>query len=230
MNWRWQVSSIFYRFSYIQLAHQLDEEMFAYLGSRVRDAVVADCGCGPGIVTEKFAYRGARCIFAVDTNEAMLQQMQHRLAAAGMLERVITVHQPFTPGLFAQLCPQIMNGNGFDIILFKRSLYLPTEQAVTVLKEAVASLHHQGVLVLIHGERSWQKYAFGPQGEFASYSLYHLFNRVVSLLGEKLGGGSYTLYTRQELGGLLKSTFPQNRVERIPSQQQAYNLFAIFKS
>lgn len=227
LNWRWRISSLFYRFSYIELAHQLDEDLFAYLGDRVKDAVVVDCGCGPGIVTEKFAERGASRIFAVDVNEAMLQQMRHRLSMAGMYDRVIEIRQSFTPALFIDLRQHFLDGDGFDVVLFKRSLYLPPEQALPVLKEAVASLNQEGLLILIHGDRSWRNYVLGPDGKPASYSPFHFFNRVVSLLGAKSSIGTYKLYSGGELESLLTGSFPQHRVEQIPSQQKAYNLFAV---
>ena len=201
--------------------------MFTYLGDRVRGAIVADCGCGPGVVIEKFANRGAACIFAVDVNQAMLKQMRQRLSAAGLYGRVIEVHQRFAPALFINLRQHFLNGNTFDIILFKRSLYLPIEQALPILTEAAASLSRRGVLVLIHGDRCWQNYVLGPDGRPTGYTLYHFFNRMISLLGEKSGAGSYKLYSRFELLALLNDTFPQNRVEAIPSQQKAYNLFAV---
>jgi hypothetical protein len=38
--------------SYVQVAHQIDE-LPGVRGERLVGAVVADCGCGPGVVTEK---------------------------------------------------------------------------------------------------------------------------------------------------------------------------------
>jgi hypothetical protein len=60
-----------------------------------------------------------------------------------------------------------------------------------------------------------------------SYTPYHLFDRAVSRLGEKLGIGRYTLYTQAELLDLLQAAACDRRVESIPSQQQAYNLLAV---
>ncbi|HLE82005.1 MAG TPA: hypothetical protein VJA25_12010, partial [Dehalococcoidia bacterium] len=55
---RWNISSRFYRYSYIGLARQLDDELFEFLESRVEGGIVVDCGCGPGLVTEGFVKRG----------------------------------------------------------------------------------------------------------------------------------------------------------------------------
>ena len=59
------------------------------------------------------------------------------------------------------------------------------------------------------------------------HTAYHLFNRVISKLGEKLGIGDYTVYTQDELLDLLRTAAPGRRVELIPSQQRAYNLVAV---
>jgi SAM-dependent methyltransferase len=226
-RWSWYVSSLFYRFSYVAIAHQLDEDLFAYLGSRISGAVVADCGCGPGIVTEKFLRQGAGRVFAIDANSAMLNQMRSRLADALASGRVVDVHRAFDPGLFSDLSKRFLGGGGFDIILFKRSLYSEPQKALPVLRAAVEALNPRGILAVIHAERSLKRYAFGPGLKIMSYTPYHLFDRAVSRLGEKLGIGRYTLYTQAELLDLLRAAACGRRVESIPSQQQAYNLLAV---
>jgi ubiquinone/menaquinone biosynthesis C-methylase UbiE len=64
----WYVSALLYRLSYIQLAHQLDDDLFRYLGEQVSGSVVADCGCGPGVGVETFLEHGAAQVFAIDSN------------------------------------------------------------------------------------------------------------------------------------------------------------------
>jgi len=101
------------------------------------------------------------------------------------------------------------------------------KQALPILQAAVASLNPDGVLAVVHGERSLRRYAFGPGLRPMRYTAYHLFNRFMSKLGEKLGIGDYTLYTQAELLDLLRTAAPSRRVELIPNQQLAYNLVAV---
>ena len=226
-HWSWHLSAPFYARTYDDLAHQLDKDLFAYLGRRTQGAVVADCGCGPGVVTKKFLQHGADRVFAIDVNEAMLRQVRARLADAVTIGRVVIVQRVADAHLFSHLSDRFLSSSGFDITLFKRSLYAKREQALPILQAAVASLNPGGVLAVIHGERSLRRYAFGPGLRPTRYTAYHLFNRVISKLGEKLGVGDYTLYTQGELLDLLRATAPDRRVELIPSQQRAYNLVAV---
>ncbi len=226
--WSWHLSALFYERTYNNIAHQLDEDLFSYLGDRTRGALVVDCGCGPGIVTEKFLQREAARVLAVDVNAAMLRQVRLRLADAVSARRVVLVRDSANVHLFSRLSDQYPGSQGFDIILFKRSLYVKPERALAILRAAVTSLRPGGVLVIVHGERSLRRYAFGPGLGLKHYTLYHLFNRTISTLGEKLGIGDYTLYTQNELIDLLRVASPGQRVELIPSQQRAYNLVAAF--
>jgi len=226
-HWSWRLSAPFYQRTYIRIAHQLDEDLFAYLGARTQGTVVADCGCGPGVVTEKFLKRGASRVFGIDVNPGMLRQARSRLAGAVDDGRVMLVRRAADRRLFSSLRSQFLGRSGFDIILFKRSLYVRPEQALSTLQAAAASLNQRGVLIVIHGERSLRRYAFKPGLRPTTYTFYHLFNRTISKLGEKLGIGDYTLYTQVELLDLLRASAPGRRVELIPSQQQAYNLAAL---
>lgn len=226
-RWSWYFSAPFYARTYIGLAHQLDEDLFAYLGRRTQGAVVADCGCGPGVVTKKFLQHGAARVFAIDVNGAMLRQVRARLADTVATGRVVIVQRAADAHLFADLRDRFLGSSGFDIILFKRSLYAKREQALPILQAAVASLNPGGVLAVIHSEQSLRRYAFGPGLRPTRYTAYHLFNRVISRLGEKLSIGDYTLYTRVELLDLLRTAAPDRRVELIPSRQRAYNLVAV---
>lgn len=226
-HWTWYLSAPFYLRTYDDLAHQLDEDLFAYLGRRTQGAVVADCGCGPGVVTKKFLQRGAARVFAIDVNAAMLRQVRERLADAVATGRVVIVHRAADAYLFSDLRNRFLGSSGFDIALFKRSLYTKREQALPVLQAVVESLNPGGVLAVIHGERSLHRYAFGPGLRPMRYTAYHLFNRFISKLGEKLGVGDYTVYTQDELLDLLRTAALGRKVEPIPSQQRAYNLVAV---
>ena len=226
-NWTWYLSAPFYVRTYDDLAHQLDEDLFAYLGRRTQGAVVADCGCGPGVVTKKFLQRGAARVFAIDVNAAMLRQVRERLADAVATGRVVIVHRAADARIFSDLRERFLDDSGFEITLFKRSLYIKREQALPILQAAVANLNPGGVLAVIHGERSLHRYAFGSGLRPMRYTAYHLFNRFISKLGEKLGIGDYTVYTQDELLDLLRTAAPSRRVELIPSQQRAYNLVAV---
>jgi SAM-dependent methyltransferase len=225
--WSWHLSALFYERTYNHIAHQLDEDLFSYLGDRTRGALVVDCGCGPGIVTEKFLQREAARVLAVDVNPGMLRQVRLRLADAVSAGRVVLVRYAANVHLFARLRDQYPDSQGFDIILFKRSLYVKREQALPILRAAVTSLKPGGVLVVIHGERSLRRYAFGPRLGLKHYTLYHLFNRTISKLGESLGIGDYAVYTQDELLDLLRAAGSGRQVELIPSRQHAFNLAAV---
>lgn len=226
-HWRWYISALFYKRTYDELAHQLDDDLFTYLGDLTKGAIVADCGCGPGIVTEKFINRGAAQVFAIDVNEDMLSQVKTRLNNDVVKGRVVIVHSDTHAGLFPGIKKNHLGGSGFDIIFFKRSLYMKKKAAIPILKAAVESLNPGGILAVIHGERSLRKYAFGPGLKPTHYTLYNLFNRTISRLGEWLGGGDYTVYTKSELLDLMKKAAPDRKVEYIPSKQIAYNLVAV---
>ena len=223
----WYVSALLYRLSYFELAHQLDDDLFGYLGRQVEGAVVADCGCGPGVVTQKFLEHGARQVFAIDGNPPMIRQVHARLPQAIASGRVVPVLRRFHPGLFPELSQTYLGGSGFDILLFKRSLYSRREQALPVLQAACACLNPGGVLALVHAERSVLRYAFGPGLRWQPYTVYHLVNRLFSLLGRRLGVGEYSLYSQAELLELARSAVSGKLVEVIPSGQQSYNLVAI---
>jgi len=226
-NWRWFVSAPFYRLSYNELAHQLDEELRAFLGGGLAGAVVADCGCGPGVVVEKFLQWGAARVFAIDDNPGMVQQVRAHLAQAIAAGRLVVVPCAFTPQLFPDLQAQYLGGRGFDVILFKRSLYLPPQRALPVLRSAVTALEPGGVLLVVHPEVSLGRYAFARGGRWASHTLYHLFNRTISLLGCWLRLGAYQLYTRDALAALLEAAAPGLPMIPVPTQQQAFNLLAV---
>ncbi len=227
-HWQWYLSAVFYRLVDVRVAHQVDEDFFAYLGDRVRGAIVADCGCGPGIVVEKFLKRGAARVYAIDVNPWMLIQAKRRTTDRTGPERVQVVQGAFDPEFFRSLAA---NGSkiSFNIILFKRSLYVRPEQAGRILSAAGQSLAPDGMLAIIHPERSLQRYAFGSDLQLKSHTAYHLFNRMLSRLGDWLGVGQYTIYDRHELLKLVRASLPGFRVDSILTRQSAYNVVVAHK-
>jgi hypothetical protein len=127
----------------------------------------------------------------------------------------------------AYLRQQELQGRGFDIVLFKRSLYMPRARALLTLRYAASTLCAKGIMVVVHPERALSRYAFAPPFGLTAYTLFHLFNRTISRFAEWCGMEEYTLYTRQELLMLLREAVPEAQVHFIPSQQRPYNLVAL---
>ena len=225
--WAWHISSMVYERSYIRVAHQTDIDLLTYLGGRVVGATVVDCGCGPGVVTEKFLQAGASRVVAIDTNTGMLHKAQARLAKAITTGQVLLQQASHEGETLAQLHQHELEGRGFDIVLFKRSLYMPRPRAIQTLRHAASTLCAKGVMVIVHPERSLFRYAFAPPFGLTPYTLFHLGNRMVSRLAEWCGMEEYTLYSRRELLSLLHEAVPEATVELIPSQQRPYNLAAL---
>ena len=225
--WAWYLSALFYEWSYIQVAHQTDIDFLCYLGDRVIGATVADCGCGPGVVTEKFLEAGAARVIAIDANAGMIGKAQARLAKAIESGQVVMQHISHEGEALADVQRQELDGRGFDVVLFKRSLYMPRARALLTLRCAASALCANGILVVVHPEQSLSRYAFAPPCGITGYTLFHLFNRAVSRLSEWCGMEEYTLYSRRELLVLLREAVPEARVELIPSQQRPYNLVAL---
>ncbi len=225
--WAWHLSSMVYEWSYIQVAHQTDTDVLAYLGDRVVGATVADCGCGPGVVAEKFLAAGASRVVAIDTNAGMIGKAQLRLAKAIETGQVVLRQASHEGETLSWLQQHELGGRSFDVVLFKRSLYMPRGRALQTLRQAASTLQPQGVVVVIHPERSLWRYAFAPPVGIRPYTWFHLGNRVVSRLAEWCGVEEYTLYSRSELLSLLQEAVPEARAESIPSRQRPYNLAAL---
>jgi len=225
--WAWHLSALVYEWSYIRVAHQIDEDFLDYLGERVVGAVVADCGCGPGVVTEKLVQAGASRVVAVDANASMIERAKTRLAKRVATGKVLVCHASHEAGALAGVRQQALAGRGFDIVLFKRSLYMPRQRALLTLRHAAAALHTRGTIVVVHPDRSLWRYAFAPPFGLTSYTPLHLVNRAISRGLEWCGIEEYTLYTCAELLALLREAVPGAQVKRLPSQQRPYNLVAL---
>lgn len=225
--WAWHLSALVYEWSYIRVAHQIDTDFLSYLGERVVGAVVADCGCGPGVVTEKLLQAGAARVVAVDANASMIERAKARLAPCMATGKVVVYQASHEVGILSWARQQALGGRGFDIVLFKRSLYMPRQRALLALRHAAAALRSRGTIVVAHPDRSLWRYAFAPPFGITSYTPLHLGNRAISRLFEWCGVEEYTLYTCRELLALLHEAVPEARIERLPSQQRPYNLVAL---
>ncbi len=225
---QWSLSALFYQYSYYRIAHLIDEDLFQFLGDHLQNAVVADCGCGPGVVTEKFITFGAAKVYAVDESAAMLHQVEHRLAQYIHTGRVETIQKPFTPDLFLNLADHNASAAP-NIVLFKRSLYGRPERTQKILAAAYQNLAPHGILAVVHPERSLKRYAFGPRLQIKPYTTYHLFNRTISSLAAWFHVGQYTLYDQAGLIKLMRSAIPDGKIEKIPTRQSAFNMVAAVK-
>jgi len=146
--WAWHLSALVYEWSYVQVAHQIDEDFLGYLGERVLGAVVADCGCGPGVVTEKLLQAGASRVVAIDANASMIERARARLAKGVATGQVLVCHASHEADTLAGVRQRALAGRGFDIVLFKRSLYMPRQRALLTLRQAaggpVCQRHDRG--------------------------------------------------------------------------------------
>jgi SAM-dependent methyltransferase len=212
----WNISALFYAKTYGPLAHQLDEDLFSFMGGSLRGALVADCGCGPGVVSQKLADHGAAKVLAIDVSPQMLQQVPR-------VPSIQTVQAVMEDGVLRRLYEA--EGRGFDLILFKRSLYQDRPVALRILQEAYSCLRPNGCIVIIHPEGHLMRYAFGYPPRLERHSLFHLFNRTISIAATFIGIEKYALYSRAELVSLAGEVGGQ--VEEMASEQQAFNLVAI---
>lgn len=222
--WAWNLSALVYTWSYIKLAHQIDSDFLTYLEKRLVGAMVADCGCGPGVVAAKLLAAGVRTVVAIDVNAGMIRQAQTLLAEPITCGQAMVVQGSMESDVLTQICTRQLGGNKFDMILFKRSLYTSRARALHILRQAAAVLLAQGIIVVVHPERALRRYAFAPPFGVTSYTLFHLLNRGISRLLEWYGVEEYTVYTREELLALCREALPEATVTWIPSRQHAYNL------
>lgn len=215
----WDLSALAYTWTYGPLSHQLDRDLFTYLGDGIKGAMVADCGCGPGVVAHKLVSQGAAKVFAIDASGQMLRRIPRNY-------RVVPV-QATMESLPLDRLRREHATDGFDLVLFKRSLYMERPAAIAVLANAYENLRPGGCIAIIHPEKTLSRYLLGATPRIGRHTAYHLFNRTVSLIGEFVGVESYARYTRSELIYLTASVAGMQRVEPIPSRQRAFNLVAM---
>jgi len=178
-------------------------------------------------VTEKLVRAGAALVVAIDVNASMLKRARARLAQDIASGTVLVYHGSYEAETLAGIREQALAGRGFDLVLFKRSLYMPRPRALRTLRTAAASLGTRGLIVVAHPERSLWRYACAPPFGFTSYTPLHVVNRAVSRVLAWSGSEEYTLYTRAELLGLLHEAVPGAHVQRVLTQQRPYNLVAL---
>lgn len=219
--WAWDVSALVYARTYGPLAHRLDDEIISATREAFQGGVIIDCGCGPGVVTAKLAAAGPRLVVAVDVSQKMLDQVAPR-------DNVIAIRSEIQAGVLSTL-RAAHAAEGFSLILFKRSLYHPHDEAVALLRDGYANLKPGGSIAIVHPEGSVLRYAFGEPARLRSYTPYHLFNRTISRLGVLAGGEHYTTPTREDLLALANEIDPGAEVSRIPLDQACFNLILIRK-
>jgi 2-polyprenyl-3-methyl-5-hydroxy-6-metoxy-1,4-benzoquinol methylase len=221
-QWAWHLSALGYRWSYLRVAHVVDEDLFAHLADRLRGARVVDCGCGPGILSEKLAGSGTDHVLAVDANPSMARQASVRLSAR-VDDGTATVLRAFVDAEFFGTL-----GGRVDVVIFKRSLYASRAASVATVRAAFAALAPGGVLVVVHPERSVRRYAFGAPPRWRRHTAFHLVNRAISLLAVGLGISEYRTHTTAELVRLLAEAAPAGRVETVPTTQEAFSIVAVW--
>lgn len=219
----WDISARTYALSYGPLAHRLDRDLFTHFDDLIKGAVVADLGCGPGIVARKFIDHGAEKVFAVDVSEKMLKQVDGHPS-------IVTMQATMEMQPLDRLRSENVDAkDGFDLVLFKRSLYMQRSSALEILKNAYFHLRPGGGIGIVHPEKKLRIYAFGSPPRLHLHTFYNLFNRTLSRIGVLLGVESYTLHTREELFTLAGEVAGPEHVETVATRQQAFNLLAIRK-
>jgi hypothetical protein len=136
---------------------------------------------------------------------------------------VVTVRDVVGPGTLRRLRAAYAP-EGLALVLFKRSLYHPREEALGVLRDAWANLAPGGVVAVVHPEGDVVRYAFGEPARLRSYTPYHLFNRTVSRAGVRLGAEHYTTPRRAALLDLAREAAPDAVIEAVPLGEACFNL------
>lgn len=218
----WDISALLYARTYDSTSHGVDSDVFDWLGDDLVDADVVDCGCGPGVVVEKLLQRGVASVYAIDISAGMLEQVPDD-------ERVHPIEARIVPGILSDLREKNAPA-GFDLVLFKRSLYAAPDEARAILSDAFAATKPGGAVVIIHPETSLLHYVLDEGKRLAPHSLYHGFNRVLSRVTAALGLHEYHTYTGEELRELGWSVVGSDgEVLEISSQQTAFNLVVLRK-
>lgn len=196
--------------------------MLKYLDGSIRGAVVADCGCGPGLATRRMVLEGASKVCAIDASREMLALIEDDT-------RIVKLQSTMEERPLDKL-RECEAPEGFDLVLFKRSLYMNTPEALEILNNAFGHLRPGGCLVVVHPEKKLRPYFFGSPPWFHSYTIPHIINRTSNRLGVLMGVEKYQLYTREELTALAEEVAGCVEVEAIPSCQQSFNMVAIRNS
>ena len=184
-----------YRWSTTTVADQADDDLLSYLGDRLSRSTVLDCGCGPGLLAARLAARGAAFVIAVDANRSMAHQARRRLAGEVSAGQVAVSCDFVDAAFFAAL------GRALDVVVFKRSLYAPEDEATETLRAAVGAVGDSGVVVVVHPERSLGRYAWGVPPAWRSYTLFHLVNRLSAGWPSHLRISAYRAYTAARAPG-----------------------------
>ena len=146
----WNLTARIYAWTSGPLSHPLDSDMLKYLDGSIRGAVVADCGCGPGLATRRMVSEGASKVYAIDASEEMLALVADDTQIVKLLS---TMEERPLDKLRESEAPE-----GFDLILFKRSLYMSIPEAREILKNAFGHLRQGGYLVVVHPEKKLLPY------------------------------------------------------------------------
>ncbi len=218
----WNVTARIYAWTSGPLSHPLDSDILRYLNGSIRGAVVADCGCGPGLATRRMVSEGASKVYAIDTSEKMLAQIADD---THIVKLQSTMEERPLDKLREREAPE-----GFDLVLFKRSLYMSPPEALEILKNAYGHLRPGGCLVVVHPEKKLRPYFFGSPPWFRRYTIPHIINRTSNRIGVLMGMEKYQLYTRKELTALAEKVAGSAEVEVMPSSQQSFNMVAVRNS
>jgi SAM-dependent methyltransferase len=216
--WTWYVSALFYRLLYERVAHEADDNLFdslRELGHTLSDETVADCGCGPGVVVKKLLARGVGRVVAIDSNRVMIRQVERLEDLDG---RVVAEVDTYGRTTLARINRVFLRGKGYDVILFKRSLYMGEEEAIKILRNVWQTLAPRGVIAIVHPELSLKGYAFGGRYYITRYTLGHLLNRAISRLTQP----EYRLYTKDGLKSFAEKALPDATVSFGKMTQSAF--------
>ncbi len=199
--WGWKISSLLYARAGGKVSEEFDRALIDRLGSRVKNARVADCGCGPGVTAQRMVDAGAERVVAIDVTEGMLRQVPDD-------PRIVKVQANIEPGILPSLGEEVLP-DGADLVLFKRSLYQRGEDAVRILRDAWELVRPRGSLVVALPHRNILQYALGHPPRIRSFTFYHLFNRAISIAADKLRIHSYRTSNLSELGTLFRRAIPE---------------------
>lgn len=217
----WDVSALFYRHTYDEAAHSVDDTAIAAVTDALRGGVVVDAGCGPGVVVPAFLKAGAGRVLAVDISQAMLAHIARD-------SKVTTIAADLQPGAFASIRREHAPA-GFNVVWFKRSLYHEDDVATPLLQDAFDNLAPGGRIVVIHPESSLRRYLFQRRNDrlhVSGYTLYHAFNRALSVGLRRLRVHNYKHRTEAELLKLGKGVRGGTAV-LVPSPATPFNILVI---